>query len=208
MLKKLRKKIKLQLLFIKRWLIKPSWPKNSNGKVLLHIGCGPKSSPEFINIDAQPFPHIHIVTDDITNLSGFDSGTVDLVYMCHILEHIKRKDLKDVLAEIKRVLKTSGVLRLSVPNFDRLLDVYNASGKNMDVICRQLMGGQDHDYNIHYSVFNTHSLTQLLQQAGFEKIVSWDPDNCQYHNFKDRATRKLKINNTEYLISLNLEAIK
>jgi predicted SAM-dependent methyltransferase len=208
MLKKLRKALKLQTLFMKRRLIKPSLKKHSNGKTLLHIGCGKKNSPEFINIDARPFPHVHIITDDITDLSDFDSDSVDLIYMCHILEHVKRDDIKNVLLEMKRVLKKGGVLRLSVPDFDRLIDVYNASEKNVDAICRQLMGGQDHQYNIHYSVFNNQSLSEILQSAGFSKVIPWDPDNCQYHDFKDRASRKLAANGREYPISLNLEAIK
>ena len=208
MLKKLRKSLKLQLLFIRRRLVKPSFPKNSNGKVLVHIGCGRKNRPEFINVDAQPFPHVHIVTDDIACLGDFDTGSVDLVYMCHILEHVKRNDLKNVLSEMKRILKCGGVLRLSVPDFDCLIEVYNASGKDINVISRQLMGGQDHEYNIHYSVFNRQRLSKLLKEVGFQGVMTWDPDNCQYHDFRDRASRKIKVNDKEYMISLNLEAIK
>ena len=205
---KFRKKLKLRLSFAKRRLVKPSLPKNHDGKVLVHIGCGKKNSPEFINVDARPFAHVHIVTDDITSLPDFSDGTVDLVYMCHILEHIKRNDLKDVLLEMKRVLKDGGVLRLSVPDFDKLIDVYNDSGKDINTISRQLMGGQDNEYNIHYSVFNHQRLSELLKEVGFKKIVSWDPDNCRYHNFKDRASRKMKANGKEHMISLNLEASK
>ena len=205
---KFRKKLKLRLSFAKRRLVKPSLPKNHDGKVLVHIGCGKKNSPEFINVDARPFAHVHIVTDDITSLPDFSDGTVDLVYMCHILEHIKRNDLKDVLSEMKRVLKDGGVLRLSVPDFDKLIDVYNDSGKDINTISRQLMGGQDNEYNIHYSVFNHQRLSELLKEVGFKKIVSWDPDTCRYHNFKDRASRKMKANGKEHMISLNLEASK
>jgi len=32
--------------------------------------------------------------------------------------------------------------------------------------------------------------------------------NCQYHNFKDRASRKINVNGKEHMISLNLEAVK
>ena len=204
----MRRRLKTRLSFAKRRLIKPPLPENSDGKVLVHIGCGKKNSPEFINIDAQPFAHVHIVTDDITSMSDFGDGTVDLVYMCHILEHIKRNALKKVLLEMKRVLKDGGVLRISLPDFDKLIDVYNASGKDINSICRQLMGGQDHEYNIHYSVFNHRRLSELLKEVGFKTVVSWDPDNCQYHNFKDRASRKLKVNGKEYMISLILEAVK
>jgi predicted SAM-dependent methyltransferase len=193
---------------VKRQIVKPPLPKNNDGKVLVHIGCGKTNSPEFINVDARPLAHIHIVTDDITSLPDFNNGTVDLVYMCHILEHIKRKDLKRVLSEMKRVLKNGGILRISVPDFDKLIEVYSASGKDMNAISYQLMGGQDHEYNIHYSVFNYQSLSGLLKEVGFQKVVSWNPDNCKYHNFKDRATREIKVGGKKYPISLNLEAVK
>lgn len=204
----MRKKSKLQLSFLKRRIVKPAFPRNSDGKVLVHIGCGKKNSPEFINVDAQAFAHVHIVTDDITSLTDFDDGTVDLIYMCHILEHIKRNELKNVLSEMKRILKDGGVLRLSVPDFDRLIDIYNASGKDITTISHKLMGGQDHKYNIHYCVFNRQRLSELLTKAGFREVISWDPDNCRYHNFKDKASKRIKINGKEYIISLNLEAIK
>jgi predicted SAM-dependent methyltransferase len=205
---KLKKKLKKLLQFTGRRFKQPNLPKNKDGKVLVHIGCGKVNSPEFINVDAQPFPHVHIVTEDITHLDDFKSGTVDLVYMCHILEHFKADEVEKVLSETKRILKAGGVLRISVPDFDSLIEVYNASGKDVYAISKQLMGGQDNQYNIHYSVLNRKMLTELLKQAGFREVVSWDPDNCQYHNFKDKASRKLKVEGKEYLISLNLEAVK
>jgi predicted SAM-dependent methyltransferase len=208
MLRKLRRKLKMQLSFLRRRLIEPALPKNSGGKVLLHIGCGKINSPEFVNIDAQPFPHVHIISDNITSLEDFAEAAVDLVYMCHILEHIKRRELKNVLSEMQRVLKPGGILRLSVPDFDKLLEVYNASGRNMETISLQLMGGQDNQYNIHYSVFNRRRLSELLQEVGFHSITSWDPDDCEHHDFKDKASRKISINGRQYPISLNLQAIK
>ena len=128
--------------------------------------------------------------------------------MSHVLEHVKRGDLKRVLVEMKRVLKNSGVIRFSVPDFDRLIEVYNLSGKDINAISQQLMGGQDDEYNIHYCVFNQQYLSKLLKDVGFQKVVEWDPDNCSYHNFKDCASRALTVNGKKYRISLNLEAIK
>jgi predicted SAM-dependent methyltransferase len=204
----IRRQLKLRLSCFKRRIVKPSLPKNDDGKVMLHVGCGKTNSPGFINIDARPLAHVHIATDDVTSLSDFKAGTVDLVYMCHILEHIKASDLKRVLTEMKRVLKVGGALRLSVPDFDRLLEVYDASGKDINSISKQLMGGQDHEYNIHYCVFNRWRLTELLEEVGFREVVRWDPDNCEHHDFKDRASRKIKVNGKEIFISLNLEAIR
>lgn len=206
--KKFRKELEQQLSFIKRRLIEPPLPKNSDGKVLVHIGCGSKNSPEFINVDARPFPHVHIITDNITTIPDFRNATVDMVYMCHILEHIKQDNLKKVLLEMKRILKKGGVLRLSVPDFDRIIEIYNGSGNDINAIRHPLMGGQNHEYNIHYSVFNCRYLSVLLKEVGFEKIADWDPNNCQYYNFKDFASHKMKMKGKEYAISLNLEAFK
>jgi len=107
-----RRNVKRWLSILKRRFIRPVLPQNADGKVLLHIGCGPIMSPEFINVDAIPYAHVHIVTDDISQLGGFASGTVDLVYMCHILEHFKKPVLKQVLAEMHRILSTAFVLRM------------------------------------------------------------------------------------------------
>ncbi len=96
--------MKLQLSCVKRRVVKPAFPTNADGKVLIHIGCGEKNSPEFINVDARPLAHIHVATDNITSLGDFQTGAVDLVYMCHILEHIRKDDLKDVLLEMKNYM--------------------------------------------------------------------------------------------------------
>ncbi len=204
----MRRNLKVKLSFLKRRLVNPSHPVSPEGKVLLHIGCGKINSPEFINIDAQPYAHVHVVTDKIAELSQFADESVDLVYMCHILEHIKMSGLAPVLQEMKRVLRTNGVLRLSVPDFDRLIDVYKAGGENTDVIHLQLMGGQDSDYNVHYSVFNRKGLSALLQKAGFREVRPWDPRDCRHHDFKDKACKIMTVGGQSFEISLNLEAVK
>lgn len=208
MLKSVRREIKRRMSFLKRRFVTPALPRNADGQVLLHVGCGPIRSPQFINVDAVPYAHVHIVTDDIGQLSDLASGTVDLVYMCHVLEHIRQPMLEQVLREMYRIVRTGGILRLSVPDFDRLLDVYAKAGRDTGAICTQLMGGQDSEYNIHYSIFNRQSLSELLQKVGFSAVRPWDPWNCRHHDFKDKACKVMSVNGDSIPISLNLEAVK
>lgn len=208
MLANLRRHLKQRLSFLKRRFVCPPYPVNNGKEVLLHIGCGKIDSPEFINIDAQPYAHVHVVTDDIRRLPGFADGTVDLVYMCHVLEHMRAPDVEAVLLEMKRMLKVGGVLRLSVPDFDRLLAVYRAAGEDLGAIHTQLMGGQDSPYNVHYCAFNHRSLSALLQKAGFTGMRPWEPSNCRYHDFKDTACKIMAVGDQSFPISLNLEAVK
>lgn len=162
-------------------------------KVLLNIGCGSKRYPGFINVDAISAPHVDFVTNNLASLP-FESGSADLVYMCHVLEHVKKGDLSKVITEMHRVLRPGGIFRVSVPGFDKLVTFYNNSGRDISSVELQLMGGQNHEYNFHYSVFNQRKLTNLFLDAGFRKVSLWNPDNCQYHDFRDRASREISLN--------------
>jgi len=204
----MQRNLKRKLSFLKRRFVAPPYPARDGKEVLLHIGCGTINSPDFINVDAQPYAHVHVVTDDIGRLPSFADETADLIYMCHVLEHIQAPHLESVLQEMKRILKVGGTLRLSVPDFDRLLDVYKAAGEDLDAIHMQLMGGQDSPYNVHYCAFNHRSLSGLLRKVGFAAVKPWDPENCRYHDFKDKACKVMTVGEQSFKISLNLEAVK
>lgn len=60
MLKRMRRSFKRNLSFLKRRFIEPAPPKNAGDRLLLHIGCGPIKSPEFINIDAVQIGRAHV----------------------------------------------------------------------------------------------------------------------------------------------------
>src|SRR6185436_18792799 len=123
---------------IKYALFRQTMPKNADGKVLLNLGCGDYTSDEFINIDAVPYSKTNIV-GDIQDLSRFPSGSVDMIYASHVIEHIPRSNLERTLKEWNRVLKPGGILRFGVPDFDGLIEIYKRSGNNTDAIVNQLM---------------------------------------------------------------------
>lgn len=203
----LARRTKSKLLFIKRMVITPKLPKDPNGKVFIHLGCGDIASPEFINVDARPGPHVHYICD-VTDLSIFADGYADLVYACHVLEHVRHNDLKKTLWEWRRILKPGGILRLSVPDFDKILHIYQSSACDINSILGPLMGGQEHKYNVHYSVFNQQYLTDRLREARFREIRQWDPDRVANHNFGDWANSDIIYSGRAFPVSLNLEAVK
>jgi predicted SAM-dependent methyltransferase len=110
------------------------------------------------------------------------------------------------------VLKRDGVLRLSVPDFDLLLEMYARTGKevgkNMEVMNMALMGGQDSPLNFHRSVFNMESLARLLTQVGFRVTRRWTPEALGSDSFDDWSQKALSVEGMKYPFSLNVEAIK
>lgn len=199
--------LRRRLLFLKRKFIVPKLPVNSDNKIYLNLGCGLDSSAEFINVDALPFPNIHYV-QNIYDLSMFTDNSVDLVYASHVMEHIPRNKFKTTLTEWRRVLKIDGVLRLSVPNFDALVEIYQGNNKNVDCIANQVLGGQDSIYNMHYSLWNFSKAKDVLESFGFKNIRYWAPETVDHHNFSDRSLRTIDVGNRKTLFSLNVEVEK
>jgi len=80
----------------------------------------------------------------------------DLVFFLNTLEHL-REPLKIVL-EIKKQIKTDGLLYISVPNMDALVNriMHERAG---------VFGGHSH-----IQFFNHKTLTVLLEKAGFEVL--------------------------------------
>jgi len=190
-----------------RLFYKPEFPKNIDGSVNLHLGCGNINHPGFINIDAIPAPHIHYVRG-IDDLSPFADNSVDLIYACHCLEHFSHLKIVEVLSEWRRVLKPSGILRLSVPDFDLLVKIYQTQPGDISPIIKSLMGGQDYKYNFHYSVFNSTYLTAQLIEAGFKDVRRWEPGASDLSTFSDWSNEGIKVNGVTCPVSLNLEAVK
>lgn len=187
-----------------RMAAKSSLPHNADGKVLIHLGCGDQNDSRYINVDSIPFRHVHFL-HDVTKLPMFGDDTADLVYGSHILEHTSYKLLLDTLHEWKRVLKPGGVLRIAVPDFDKILAIYEAEKHNIAKIEGPLMGGQNYKYNFHYAVFNRDYLAGKLKEAGFALVREWNPATAEYYTFTDWASKLLY---GTYPISLNLEAVK
>ena len=185
----------------------PSFPKNVDGKVLVHIGCGECNDQRYINIDARSMPHVHYISSSL-ELRQFLSGSIDLIYACHVLEHVSHRELMLILANWFSRLKKNGALRLSVPNFDTIVKIYQDQGENIDTIKLPLLGGQEYAFNFHHSVFNRSYLNELLKSCGFTVIKEWDPQSALYYNFDDWASRPFVVKGKEYPLSLKLEAVK
>ena len=138
----------------------------------LHLGCGKLKLRNFINVDIDsPVADIKL---NITDLSIINSNTVDEIYICHVLEHFKRNELLELFLTWNRVLKCDGVLRISVPDFEKVVRVYMKTNKLYELI-GFLNGGQKNMYDIHYVNFDYVTLTGLLDACGFSNFVIYDP---------------------------------
>lgn len=195
------------LIRVTKALLPTALPKNSDGKVCLNLGCGYVTHPKFVNVDALVAWHIHYICP-VDNLRPFADESVDLVYVSHCLEHISHQQVNAVLAEWRRVLKPGGVLRLGVPDFDQVIALYEAHGRDIEAVQLILMGGQTYPLNAHFTAFTRKSLTDRLHAVGFAKVRSWERDADELTSLPDFTGLTASVGDRTIPLSLNVEAVK
>ena len=174
----------------------------------LHLGCGKRHIPGFIHIDLMPGDHIDHQSS-VDDLTRFKDGEVDLIYASHLLEHFPRNQTDGVLKEWYRVLKPSGILRVAVPDFEKLIEVYQKY-HDLSLILGPLMGGQDYQYNFHGMAFDFPTLAAKLKLVGFSKVVRYDWRKTEHKDVDDFSQAYIPHMDKKngILISLNVEATK
>ena len=177
----------------------------------LHLGCGKRHIPGFVHVDKNDFPHIDHRTE-VDRLDFAEDNSVDLVYACHVFEYFDRVQAPAVLAEWRRVLKSSATLRLAVPDFPALIEVYQKYGELQRVL-GPLYGRWRIDVDgstlYHRTVYDFASLQTLLRSCGFTNVRRYRVEDTIHKDYDDYSLAYVPhMDDTGILISLNVEADK
>ena len=180
----------------------------------IHLGCGKRYLPGFVHVDLLDAPHIDY-RHDVRTLPMFTDDSAELIYACHVLEYFDRTEALDVLREWRRVLVPTGVLRVAVPDFAALAEVYRETS-NLALIHGPLYGawkvvGPDGPAGLyHRTVYDFDSLRSTLQSAGFREVRRYDWRDTVHKDFDDYSQAYIPHMDKEAgrLISLNVEAVK
>lgn len=167
-----------------------------------NIGAGNKPIEGWQNID---------LGDDI-NL--FKVGGIDTIYTSHFLEYFDKSEVSELLRNWYRALKDNGILCISVPDFARVVEIYQNEGIIMDGALYGKMHAKLHEVDItnkdsvrretiltipregerqylyHKSTFDKKTLREALLLAGFRNVTEFEPfhDDCS----KDPISLNLK----------------
>lgn len=139
----------------------------------LHLGCGEKLLPNYVNIDRRDLPGVDRV-DDIGTLAEYEPNSVEEIFCCHALDHFTRWEYKPVLRRWFELLQPGGMLRISTPDFAATVERYKQTGDLSELI-GQLYARQDYHDNVRHWIWDLKMARTDLYEIGFCEVGLYVP---------------------------------
>jgi predicted SAM-dependent methyltransferase len=108
---------------------------------LLNLGCGTRFHNAWTNVDFISSDK-NVIAHNLLHGIPFADNSYEVVYHSHVLEHFKKADGRNFIQECFRVLKPGGIVRIAVPDLERIAKEYL---KNLELALQGNEKGQ-HDY--------------------------------------------------------------
>jgi predicted SAM-dependent methyltransferase len=128
----------------------------------LNLGCGSRFRTGWVNYDISPAgPEVRRC-----NLRAGvceESGSFDVVYLSHVLEHFDRKSGLALLKECCRVLKAKGVVRVVVPDLEGIAKTY------LQAMARALEGDAEWQQRYEWIMLELYDQT-VRERSGGEML--------------------------------------
>jgi predicted SAM-dependent methyltransferase len=144
----------------------------------LHLGCGERYLPGYLNIDFPPTAHTvqtNARVDEYADILSlrYPAGSIEEIRLHHVFEHFSRPVACALVVSWWSWLKPEGLLRIEVPDFNRTAWVVLSpfsSQKARYVALRHIFGSQEAVWAIHQEGWSPSRLKDLLNTLGFSNV--------------------------------------
>jgi SAM-dependent methyltransferase len=174
----------------------------------LNWGCGGGGEPGWINSDIKEGPRVDLPCDIRRGLP-LDDDSIDYAVSVHALQEIPLAEIAPALAELRRVLRPDGVLRLVLPDLDKGIDAYLIRERDYFLVpdedARSLGGKLIYQllwYGYSRTLFTADFIEELLAKAGFAEVK-----HCRFRQTYSCFPEIVELDNRERE-SLFVEAFK
>jgi predicted SAM-dependent methyltransferase len=166
------------------------------------------------------FPKDVLQGNILKELPGVTENSCDGVYCSHVLEHLSYEDCQLAVSNTHRIMKPDGYFRCVVPDLEAAAREYVQDLSNLDreantkFLEKTMLGKKQRQRGIknllstylgnheHLYMWDTLSLTNILQEAGFKNVRP-----CRFNDCSDEMF-KLVEESSRFDNAVALEAIK
>ena len=92
-------------------------------RTYLNLGCGDRFDQEWTNVDYSSSNSV-VLRHDLRRGIPFPDDQFDVLYHSHLLEHLPRGFALPFLRECYRAMKVGGIIRVVLPDLERIAGVY------------------------------------------------------------------------------------
>lgn len=107
---------------------------------------------------------------DVTRRFPYPDATFEAAFTSHMLEHLFPDQARHCVSEVLRVLAPGGVLRIAVPDLDRMVAGYRPEQADRWAEALFQVRDQASSKNQHHWMYNETSLRALLLDVGFSRV--------------------------------------
>jgi SAM-dependent methyltransferase len=176
--------------------------------IRLNLGCGPRCARGWLNADRHAADGVQVVCD-IRHGLALPDASVDVIAAIHFLQDLPWDAIAPALAEMHRVLRPGGVLRLALPDLDRAMDAYRSGDAGYFVVPdadARAIGAKLVTQIVWYgsvrTPFTWDFARECLLNAGFREVV-----RCAFRETRHGDARVVELDNRERE-SLFVEALR
>ncbi len=186
----------------------------THNKIKIHFGGGEDKLKGFLNTDI-----IGKIPINIAKKFPFRSHSVDLIYSCHVIEHLYYKQFRIFIKESFRILKKGSIHIIMTPSLTRLIDAlyYNKELKPILLKGHEKLAGTKLDaalflnrmMNIYYGhrfLHDLESISRVAKMSGYSKVNTIlnneIPDEIikNYAHIREKRGERWKIETETYLL--------
>jgi ubiquinone/menaquinone biosynthesis C-methylase UbiE len=165
---------------------------------------------EYTHVDLAKLPNVDIVSN--VNKLPLEDNVAEYMFASHVLEYFDRQEGLNVLKEWYRVLKPQGTIRIAVPDFKAMAELYYLNDKPLDNLLGPLFGRMECNGETiyHKTTYDLKGLHKAMTAAGFKGIRTYNWRDTPHAHIDDHSQAYIPHMDKKYgtLISLNVEATK
>jgi predicted SAM-dependent methyltransferase len=158
----------------------------STAEPALQVGSGIIRLPGWLNSDLV-YGDVHL---DLSRPFPLPAATFKYAFGEHVIEHISERQGLRLLAELYRILRPGGVLRMTTPDLQKIIAIYqdqnpavsreaysrfldNMTGRRHDRGC-QVFNDYMHLWG-HLYIYDEEDLVAKMRQVGFQNVIRLAP---------------------------------